>query len=639
MSAAATPLTVPLDLSHVGDMPMHFSVTSDVFWLSATPATGTVASGATVQLTIRADPRGRQPRPYHGAILIDAHDSRNGPVRIPITMAIPSLSPPAGLHAWGAGSPYEWGQTLVPSGAVDAVQIAAGAFHSLAVLSNGTLLAWGRDDEGQRTIPAEVSGVAAAAGGIAHSIALQTDGSLVAWGRGEEGQTNVPAGVTNAMAVAAGGHSSAALLADGTVAVWGQITNVAPASLTSTVEIAVGGRHVAVLLRDGSVVTWGAGDRGQTNVPGGLRAVSIAAGADHTVAVKADGTVVAWGRGDEGQTNAPPGLSNVVFATAGEMYSAARKEDGTVSIWGTDTGGVFSVPSVTGAVAFAGGYAHAMAMFPARHLVVESAHGISVPSAGTHRLLRDAPVAVSVPSPIEAGGTQHVATGWVRIGSEPGSGMGTSVVFALGTDTTQTWVWATNYWLAAGSGSAGGSVSPTGGWFALNATAAVMAVEATYHHWTHWEGDIDDTVRDGSVLSVPMAGPRDVTAFFAPNLAAFGVPQAWLAQYGWSNEFDVAAGGDTDGDSAPAWEEWAADTDPTNAASVLRVGTIWVSDGVATLEWSGGASRTQFIDHADGLADSPWAPLHTNLPPTAATNTFSVPITNNGVFRIRVPVP
>lgn len=637
VSSASAPLTVSLDLSHVGDMTMHFSVTSDVFWLSATPAGGSVSSGATVQLTIRADPRGREPRPYHGTLLIDATDSRNGPVRIPITMALASLSPPAGLRAWGSN---DWGQTLVPSNAVDASRVAAGTYHSLAVLSNGTLLAWGRGDEGQTMIPPGLSDVVASAGGQAHSIALKSDGSVAAWGRGSEGQTNTPAGLSNVVAIAAGGHSSMALRSNGAIAVWGQATGSVPASVTSAVEVVAGGRHAAALLRDGSVVVWGANDKGQTNVPGGLRAVLLAAGSDHMVAVKADGTVSAWGRGDEGQTTIPGGLSNVVSAAASDAYSAVLMEDGTVAAWGTNASGVLSVPAtVTGSVALAGGAAHVLTLFPAQRLVVESAHGDPVPVPGLHLLSRNAPVEVSVPSPVEAGATQHVATGWTRTGSDPGSGIGTSVVFALGTDTTQTWVWATNYWLSAGSGSDGGGATPTGGWFAVTTTAAVTAIEAAYHHWTGWTGDTEGGTEAGLMLYVPMVRPRGVAAHFAPNLAAFGVPEAWLAQYGWTHDFDAAAAGDTDADGAPAWEEWAANTDPTNGTSVLRLWNIRIADGSVTLEWSGGASRTQFVERAGSLVAPDWTPVHTNVPPTSPTNSLALPVPTGSIFRLRIPLP
>ncbi|MBU4460215.1 MAG: S8 family serine peptidase [Verrucomicrobia bacterium] len=635
VSSASASLTVPLALSHVGDMTMHFSVTSDVFWLSATPSAGSVVSGDTANVTIRADPRGREPRPYHGTLLIDAPDSRNGPLRIPVTMVLSSLSPPAGLHAWGSN---DWGQTLVPSNAVDATRVAAGAWHSLAVLSNGTLIAWGRGDEGQTTIPPGLANVVATAGGQAHSVALKSDGSVAAWGRGSEGQTNTPAGLSNVVAIAAGGHSSMALRSNGTIAVWGQATGSVPASVTSAVEVVAGGRHAVALLRDGSVVAWGENDKGQTNVPGGLRALSLSAGSDHTAAVKDDGTVAAWGRGDEGQTLVPGGLSNVVFTSAGETYTAALKDDGSVVAWGVGDG--ISVPSgVTGVVALAGGAAHELALFPARRLVVESAHGEPVPARGLTLHLRDAPVELSVPSPLEAGGTQNVATGWTRIGSDPGSGIGTSVVFALGTDTTQTWVWATNYWLSAISSTEGGSVAPTGGWFAVDSTATVTAAAADYHHWTGWTGNTAGTETNGLMLSVPIDQPRSVAALFAPNLAAFGVPEAWLAQFGWTHDFDAAALGDTDGDTAPAWEEWAADTVPTNGVSVLRVWNIAIAEGNVTLEWSGGTSRTQFVERTESLVAPDWIPVYTNLPPTPSTNSLVLPVTTGSVFRLRIPLP
>jgi hypothetical protein len=147
------------------------------------------------------------------------------------------------------------------------------------------------------------------------------------------------------------------------------------------------------------------------------------------------------------------------------------------------------------------------------------------------------------------------------------------------------------------------------------------------------------TETNGLMLSVPIDRPRDVAALFAPNLAAFGVPEAWLAQYGWTNDFDTAALGDTDGDTAPAWEEWAADTVPTNGVSVLRVWNIAIADGNVTLEWSGGASRTQFVERAESLVAPDWIPVYTNLPPTPSTNSLVLPVTTGSVFRLRIPLP
>ena len=61
--------------------------------------------------------------------------------------------------------------------------------------------------------------MAVAAGGE-HSLALRSDRTLVAWGRNDEGQLNVPTDLTNAVAIAAGGLHNLALKADGTVVGW-----------------------------------------------------------------------------------------------------------------------------------------------------------------------------------------------------------------------------------------------------------------------------------------------------------------------------------------------------------------------------------------------------------------------------------
>ena len=65
------------------------------------------------------------------------------------------------------------------------------------------------------TLPPGLTNVVAIAGGDAHSLALKSDGTVVAWGDNFWGQTNVPAGLTNAVAIAAGSDHSIALTAAG----------------------------------------------------------------------------------------------------------------------------------------------------------------------------------------------------------------------------------------------------------------------------------------------------------------------------------------------------------------------------------------------------------------------------------------
>ena len=103
----------------------------------------------------------------------------------------------------------------------DFVAISAGGRHSLALKSDGSLVAWGFNDDGQVSgTPTGNDFIAIAAGGY-HNLALKSDGSLVAWGRTDQGQCNVPAPNTGFVAIAAGYAHSLALKSDGSVVAWG----------------------------------------------------------------------------------------------------------------------------------------------------------------------------------------------------------------------------------------------------------------------------------------------------------------------------------------------------------------------------------------------------------------------------------
>ncbi|HUY45960.1 MAG TPA: hypothetical protein VMV92_09575 [Streptosporangiaceae bacterium] len=138
-------------------------------------------------------------------------------------------------------------------GLSDVRDIAAGGGHSLALLGDGTVLAWGYDDRGQlgdgsttdRAAPGPMrglTGVRAIAAGYHHTLAMLADGSVWACGLNDGGQCGdgstehrmvcvQAAGVGDAVSIAAngggtdtnpgnGGHS-VALRADGTVVAWG----------------------------------------------------------------------------------------------------------------------------------------------------------------------------------------------------------------------------------------------------------------------------------------------------------------------------------------------------------------------------------------------------------------------------------
>jgi outer membrane protein assembly factor BamB len=221
---------------------------------------------------------------------------------------------------------------------------------SSAAPSQGWVVAWGDNAYGQTNVPAGLSNAVAVAAGSEHSLALRYDGTVAAWG-GRASTTNVPAELNDAVAIAAGDFHSLALLADSTVTAWGSdwdgTVNV-PAGLGDVVAIAAGGFHSLALKADGTVVGWGDNEYGQANVPAGLsNVIGIAAGVWHSLALRADGTVVGWGGfpPEGAEARVPTGLSNVVAIAAGgksmwaawSCYSLALRADGTVVAWGDAT--------------------------------------------------------------------------------------------------------------------------------------------------------------------------------------------------------------------------------------------------------------------------------------------------------------
>ena len=117
------------------------------------------------------------------------------------------------------------------------------ACHSLALLSNGTVEAWGSNGSGQLGNGTKTNSDTAVAGpglirvhaiaaGEAHSVAALTGGEVFAWGDGRERrlgnglgtQSSVPvqaSGLTEVSAVEAGKNFSVALQASGNVWTWG----------------------------------------------------------------------------------------------------------------------------------------------------------------------------------------------------------------------------------------------------------------------------------------------------------------------------------------------------------------------------------------------------------------------------------
>ena len=265
-----------------------------------------------------------------------------------------------------------YGQGVAPAVA-NLIAVAAGAWHSLGLQSDGTVIAWGDNSQGQCSVPSDLTNAVAIAGGGYHSLALRIDSTVAAWGADDYSQTNIPANVTNVIAIAAGTWHSLVLRRDGTVAAWGDDSwgqCSVPPGLSNVVAIAAGGNHSLALQSDATVVAWGENTdasgnfAGQSAVPPGLKSVAgIAAGEYHSLAFLTDGTVTTWGDNSSGQCSVPSALSNVVALAGGGAHSLALQADGTVVAWGDDYYGETSLPPLAAdVVAIAAGEAHSLAL-------------------------------------------------------------------------------------------------------------------------------------------------------------------------------------------------------------------------------------------------------------------------------------
>ena len=129
----------------------------------------------------------------------------------------------------------------------DVSAVNLGGYHAAALRTDGTLWMWGSNIDGQlgtgqatevlQTQPVQVplnGAVLAVAAGTGHTVAILEDGSLWVWGRNDQGQLGLdpdtaalvpqPTQVTEATGavdVAAGTYQTACLLSDGTLLTWG----------------------------------------------------------------------------------------------------------------------------------------------------------------------------------------------------------------------------------------------------------------------------------------------------------------------------------------------------------------------------------------------------------------------------------
>lgn len=196
---------------------------------------------------------------------------------------------------------------------VHIVSVFAGASHSLALSSDGTAFAWGKNNQGQcglgntsdQPIPECIEAfrsieIRQLAGGWEHSLAL-TEGSRQVFSFGAGYKDSRRSGLPPVL-----GHG-------------GTDRELVPRVIESLshermCHIACGWDHSLAVAESGDLYTWGAGTNGKLghgdeenrNVPTKVEALSgiivrAEAGCDHTVAVTNRGELYTWGQGESGR--------------------------------------------------------------------------------------------------------------------------------------------------------------------------------------------------------------------------------------------------------------------------------------------------------------------------------------------------
>lgn len=308
-----------------------------------------------------------------------------------------SGEPSAGEPGTPGGVPAGLPETLP----VRVTAIAAGRHSAYALTENGTVWAWGGNEERQlgngvpycQHVPVQVTaltGVKAVATrgrftiqgykpGLGYTCAVASDGTVWEWGKHlwsdpdswEPGSTpRKLSGVSDVRAVAVSSLAGVALRSDGTVWSWEPLSvwsRFAPKSLPSQVEglsgvivIAAGICSSYALKDDGSVWAWGWNGEGQlgngsekdSEVPVKVRGLSeivaIAAAGGNAYALASDGTTWAWGNGQQlgngtDDSSSVPvkvsGLTGVKAIAAGVYTAYALTADGRVWGWGDNYDG------------------------------------------------------------------------------------------------------------------------------------------------------------------------------------------------------------------------------------------------------------------------------------------------------------
>ena len=291
--------------------------------------------------------------------------------------------------------------TPVSGLSANVTSIVAASAHTCAVMTGGTAKCWGVNGQGQlgdgtttnRPSPTTVSGLPAGVSSLAaaayHTCAVTTDGAAECWGYNYTGQlgdgtttdrltpTPVSGLSIGVLAMTAGTQHSCALTTGGGASCWGynstgqlgdgtatdRLTPTPVTGLSSGVQALVAGtNHTCALTTGGDATCWGGNEYGQLGdgtIAGRVTAATVSglwsgvasiaagpAGSHHTCAVTTGGAARCWGANTHGQIGdgttadrfssvAVTGLSSGVASIAvGQDHTCAVTTGGAAWCWG-----------------------------------------------------------------------------------------------------------------------------------------------------------------------------------------------------------------------------------------------------------------------------------------------------------------
>jgi hypothetical protein len=115
------------------------------------------------------------------------------------------------------------------------------------------------------------------------------------------------------------------------------------------------------------------------------------------------------------------------------------------------------------------------------------------------------------------------------------------------------------------------------------------------------------------------------------------ISYAWLQQFGLPTDGSADLS-DPDGDRRNTWQEWRCDTNPTNAASVLRLLAPTSAPSGIKVTWLSSSARNYLLERASSLTAPPaFEILASNIPGQAGTTSYTdTNVASPGPFFYRV---